>query len=103
MTATAPTTAVKPARRPVWYDRTPPAPSTLVRLLPAFAALGRGKTAGYEDISRGLLPRSIHVGRRARGMFLHEVEAINAARAAGRTDAEIRALVRELESARTTT
>lgn len=76
-------------------------PTDLVRLGPAFAALGKGKTAAYAEISRGLLPRPIHVGPRARGFLASEVQAINAARAAGRTDEEIRALVQRLQAART--
>ncbi len=99
MTATDPATD-KPARRPAWFNHSPIPPGGVVRLLPGFAALGVGKTKGYELIAGGLLPAPIRVGTRARGLLASEVQAINAARAAGRSDAEIRTLVQRLEADR---
>lgn len=75
-------------------------PTDVVRALPAFTAMGMSRSAGYLAISRGLLMAPVRVGPRSSGFLAKEIEAINAARAAGRTEQEIRALVAHLEAAR---
>lgn len=69
--------------------------------LPETLAIRKTSRSGhYADIAAGLYPRRVKTGRRAAADIEHEAEAINRARAAGKSDDEIRALVRELEAAR---
>lgn len=56
----------------------------------------------YKDIREGLWTHPVPLGRRAVGWPLHEVQTLNAARIAGKTDDEIRELVAELEAERKT-
>lgn len=63
---------------------------------------GRSRSAHYLDIKNGLFTRPVSIGARAVGWPEHEVAALNAARIAGKTDAQIRALVVALEVARKT-
>jgi prophage regulatory protein len=51
-------------------------------------------------MSQRLWPKAVSLGPRAVGWHAAEVAALNAARIAGRTDDEIRALVAHLEAAR---
>lgn len=55
----------------------------------------------YNAIRDGLFTPGVGIGTRARGWPDYEVDAINAARVAGKSDGEIRALVRALCDART--
>jgi prophage regulatory protein len=48
-----------------------------------------------------LFPKPIKLSARAAGWPLHEIDALVAARVAGRSDNEIRALVTRLEASRT--
>jgi prophage regulatory protein len=66
------------------------------------SSTGDGRSTRYDRISKGLFPKPIKLGPRSVGWLESEVEAINAARAAGKTDEEIRALVLKLEAARKT-
>jgi len=61
---------------------------------------GRSRSSHYLDIQQGLFTRPVPIGARAVGWPAHEVAALNAARIAGKTDEEIRALVAKLEAAR---
>lgn len=61
---------------------------------------GKGKTSRHDDIRRGLLTKPVKLGTRASGWPDYEIQAIVAARIAGRSEAEIRELVRQLETAR---
>ena len=61
---------------------------------------GRSRSAHYLDIQQGLFTRAVPIGARAVGWPASEVAAINAARIAGKSDQEIRALVVKLEAAR---
>ncbi|HEX9433461.1 MAG TPA: AlpA family phage regulatory protein, partial [Burkholderiales bacterium] len=54
----------------------------------------------YAQVKAGLLPRPVSIGGRSRAWPDVELEAINRARVAGKTDAEIKALVKQLEAAR---
>jgi len=73
----------------------------ILRLPAVTAANGDAKSTLYARIGQGLWPRPIKLGKHASGWPEHECDAINAARIAGKSDEEIRALVKELEAART--
>ncbi len=66
-------------------------------------ASGQSRSTLYLRISEGLWTRPVSIGPRAVGWPASEVAAINAARIAGKSDDDIRALVTQLEKARTTT
>lgn len=57
---------------------------------------GVSRTTHYQQIAQGLMTLPVKTGARAVGWPADEIEAINAARIAGKTDDEIRVLVREL-------
>ena len=54
----------------------------------------------YNSIRAGLFTTGVAIGQRAKGWPDYEVDAINAARVAGKTDAEIRELVKALHAKR---
>ena len=62
---------------------------------------GYSRSTLYLRITQGLWPRPVRLGPRAVGWPAGEVAAINAARIAGKSDDEIRALVATLLAART--
>ena len=64
---------------------------------------GYSRSTLYLRISQGLWTRPVSLGPRAVGWPAGEVAAINAARIAGKSDDNIRALVTQLEAARTAT
>jgi len=66
-------------------------------------ANGQSRSTLYVRMAEGLWTKPIKIGPRAVGWPASEVAAINAARIAGRSDDEIRALVIRLEKARTVT
>jgi len=74
--------------------------SPILRLPAVLHIRGRSKSAHFLDIQQGLHTAPVRIGKRAKGYPEDEVLAINAARIAGKTDAEIRALVTRLEAAR---
>jgi prophage regulatory protein len=74
--------------------------TAILRLPSVLKKRGRSRSAHYSDIQEGLFTRPVSIGLRAVGWPEHEVDAINAARIAGRTDSEIRKLVTKLEAAR---
>lgn len=57
-------------------------------------------TQFQENIARGVFPKPVPIGRRAVAWVSHEVDAVIAALVAGKSEAEIRELVRGLEAAR---
>jgi len=61
---------------------------------------GRSRSGHYLDIQQGLFPHPVKIGPRAAGHPENEVEVMNNARIAGKSDEEIRALVLTLEAAR---
>ena len=61
---------------------------------------GLARSTIYLRIKEGLWTRPVSLGARAVGWPSYEVEAINAARIAGKSDEEIRKLVVKLEAAR---
>jgi prophage regulatory protein len=75
-------------------------PQTLLRLPTVLALRGRAKSGHYVDIQAGLFPPPVRCGERSAAWPAGEVLAINAARIAGKSDAEIRALVGRLVAER---
>ena len=61
---------------------------------------GDPRSTRYERIDKGLFPKPVKLGPRSVGWPASEVAAINAARIAGKSDEEIRALVVKLHAAR---
>lgn len=74
--------------------------ATIWRLPTAVNESGKSRSAIYDDIKKGLWPHPVKIGPRAAGWPADEVKAINAARIAGKSKAEIQALVQRLEAAR---
>lgn len=72
----------------------------ILRLPTVLLERGRSRSAHYLDIQQGLFTRPVSIGLRAVGWPSGEVEALNAARIAGKSDEEIRELVVKLEAAR---
>lgn len=73
----------------------------ILRLPSVKAEMGHRSDASiYNAIRAGLFPVGVQIGQRARGWPDYEVEAINAARVAGKSDEEIRELVKSLHSKR---
>ncbi|ABC77527.1 helix-turn-helix transcriptional regulator [Syntrophus aciditrophicus] len=73
---------------------------TILRMPAVKSESGLSRSTLYLRISQGLWTRPVSLGSRAVGWPSDEVEALNAARIAGRTDEEVRSLVQELEAAR---
>jgi len=63
-------------------------------------AIGLSRSTIYLRVSQGLFTQPVSLGPRAVGWPASEVAAINAARIAGQSDDEIRALVTQLHNAR---
>ena len=74
--------------------------TTILRLPTVLRERGRSRSAHYLDIQQGLFTRPVAIGLRAVGWPADEVAALNAARIAGKGEADIRALVAQLEAAR---
>jgi prophage regulatory protein len=75
---------------------------TILRRREVEAETGYSRSTIYLRISQGLWTKPVNLGARAVGWPASEVEAINAARIAGHSDAEIRQLVSQLEAQRGT-
>jgi len=73
---------------------------TILRIPAVKSESGLSRSTIYLRIAEGLWTRPVRLGARAVGWPSDEVAAINAARIAGKTDEEIRALVEKLEAAR---
>jgi prophage regulatory protein len=74
--------------------------ATILRLPTVMAESGYSRSTIYLRIEQGLWPKQVSLGARAVGWPESEVQAMNAARIAGKSDEAIRALVRRLEEAR---
>ncbi len=74
--------------------------TAILRLPSVLKKRGRSRSAHYLDIQDGLFTHPVSIGSRSVGWPEREVDAINAARIAGKTDREIRVLVSKLEAAR---
>jgi prophage regulatory protein len=72
----------------------------LLRQPPSGGILGLPPASFYEQIKQGLIPPGIKIGPRRVAWLESEIRAILAARVAGSTDAQIRALVKRLIRAR---
>jgi prophage regulatory protein len=72
----------------------------LLRLPDACAVTGYRRSALYEQIKRGLLPRPVSLTAKSVAWPEDELIAVNRARIAGKPDAEIRELVAQLEAQR---
>lgn len=73
---------------------------TILRRPQVLAFAGYSPATLYRRIAEGLWPRPVALGPRAVGWPAHDVDALNAARIAGKSDAEIRTLVDKLHAAR---
>jgi prophage regulatory protein len=73
----------------------------MLRLPQTCEARGRKPGAHYLDIKNGLCTPPVRIGPNASAWPAHEIEALNRARLAGKTDDEIRVLVKQLVAART--
>lgn len=74
----------------------------LLRAPLVLKARGIGRSSHYRDVSNGLFTRPIAIGPRAKAWPDFEVEALVRARIAGKTDDEIKRLVKTLEAKRAT-
>lgn len=61
----------------------------------------RSDASIYNAIRAGLFPSGVLIGQRAKGWPDYEVKAINSARISGKSDDEIRELVKALHAKRT--
>ena len=74
---------------------------SIIRLPAVTAKTGHRSDASiYNAIREGLFTRGVAIGQRCRGWPSYEVKAINAARIAGKSDAELRELVKTLHAKR---
>lgn len=74
---------------------------TIQRLIKAKESLGISRSTFYLQVTEGLITRPVQIGTRAVGWPSNEIEAILNARIAGKSQHEIKALVKELENQRT--
>ena len=75
--------------------------ATTILRLPAVRSLcGYSRSTIYLRMSQGLWPKPVSLGPRSVGWPEHEVAAVNAARIAGKSDQDIRALVLKLQQER---
>ena len=77
-------------------------PVTILRRKQVQSRIGLSRSTLYLRIAEGTFTKPVSLGARAVGWPAHEVAALNAARIAGKPDAEIRELVAKLEVARKT-
>lgn len=73
---------------------------TILRMPAVKHESGLSRSTIYLYIEKGLWTKPVLLGARAVGWPSDEVAALNAARIAGKTDNEIRDLVRKMETAR---
>jgi len=73
---------------------------SLIRLPKVLDKTGQKKSMVYDHISKGTLPEPIAISDRARAWIASEIDAIVAARIAGKSDDEIRELVKTLTAKR---
>lgn len=74
--------------------------NTLLRLPAVKAQSGYSRSTIYLRMSQGLWTRPVSLGARAVAWPAGDVVALNAARIAGKSDDQIRALVLKLEASR---
>jgi len=74
--------------------------STILRLPSIKARTGLSRSSVYLRIAQGVFPKPVSLGGRSVGWPASEVAALNAARIAGKSEAEVRDLVVKLEADR---
>lgn len=74
----------------------------ILRLAAVKHQSGLSRSTIYSRISQGLWPKPISLGPRMIGWTESEVTAMNSARIAGKSEAEIRELVTKIEASRKT-
>lgn len=74
---------------------------TIIRPSEMKAFTGQAISSTYADAKAGRLPPPVKIGKRASGWISREVAAVQQARIAGKTEEEIRELVRQLVAQRT--
>jgi prophage regulatory protein len=74
--------------------------ASMLRLPDVLARRGKKRTSHYMDVKNGLFTRPVRIGVRQGAWPDHEVDALNRARIAGKSDQDIRLLVKLLEAAR---
>lgn len=72
----------------------------ILRLPEVLRRRGRSRSSHYQDIQQGLFTKPVLIGKRSIGWPDEEVNIINSARIAGKSDEEIRVLVIKLEGNR---
>ena len=72
----------------------------ILRLPSVKAESGLSRSTIYQRIADGLFPKPVSLGARAVGWPSGEVTALNSARIAGKSDADIRLLVQQMEARR---
>lgn len=77
-----------------------PSNLALRRCQDARAVFGVSTATFYEWIEKGLMTRGVALGARAVAWPRHELEQIAAARIAGKSESDIKALVQDLVAAR---
>jgi prophage regulatory protein len=75
---------------------------TILRLPAIKTTTGLSRSTIYLRIAQGFFTKPVSLGGRAVGWPSNEVVALNVARIAGKSDAEVRDLVVKLEAARKT-
>ncbi|MBP6533627.1 MAG: AlpA family phage regulatory protein [Arenimonas sp.] len=75
-------------------------PKTILRLPSVKSESGLSRSTLYLRITQGLWTKPISLGGRSVGWPASEVTALNTARIAGKTDEDVRVLVRLLEAGR---
>ncbi len=70
--------------------------NSLVKLPVVLQARGRSRSGHYDEIKKGLFTPPVHISARSVAWPAYEVNALNAARIAGKSEEEIRALVVKL-------
>jgi prophage regulatory protein len=75
-------------------------PKTILRLPSVKTESGLSRSTLYLRIAQGLWTKPISLGGRSVGWPASEVAALNTARIAGKTDEDVRVLVRLLEAGR---
>ena len=73
----------------------------ILRLPAVLTRKGISRSTHYQEIANGLWPPGVRLGARAKGWPDDECETVLAARKAGQSDDEIRAVVRSIVAART--
>ncbi|MGJ7552628.1 helix-turn-helix transcriptional regulator [Variovorax sp. RB3P1] len=72
----------------------------LMRVIAVISARGIQKSQHYLDVQNGLYTPPLKIGKHASAWPAREVEILNAARIAGKSDDDIRVLVQQLMAAR---